>query len=50
MIGGSDNEIEKTNINNIYALGDVFDGCPEYYYYIIWLHYINMYIYIYIKD
>jgi pyruvate/2-oxoglutarate dehydrogenase complex dihydrolipoamide dehydrogenase (E3) component len=30
VIGGIDNEIEKTNINNIYALGDVLDGCPEY--------------------
>lgn len=31
ILGGVNGEIEQTNSSHIYALGDVLDGCPEYY-------------------
>lgn len=29
IIGGNDNEIEKTSVKNVYAIGDVLEGIPE---------------------
>jgi thioredoxin reductase (NADPH) len=29
IIGGFDSEIEKTHVQNIFALGDCLDGVPE---------------------
>jgi thioredoxin reductase (NADPH) len=29
ILGGKDGELEKTDVNNIYAIGDVLEGVPE---------------------
>ena len=36
IVGGGNGELEQTHVQNIYALGDVLDGCPEYFYQLLY--------------